>query len=353
MQLSAHSSRPLRVAIIGAGQVAEKVHAAYYATRRDVTLVAVVDTDAQRAADFATRNNIPHSYTDAGEMYRLAMPDAVSICSPNRFHCEQVLQALQHGCHVMCEKPPAMLPHEALAMAEAAERVDRVLAYDFHHRFADDCRLLRQKVAEGMLGEVYVTHARALRRCGVPGWGVFIDKAQQGGGPLIDIGIHMLDAAMYVLGFPRVTRVSAHQFCKIGNRKSNGLFGSWQPEKYTVEDALFATLELEQGGILRLDTSFALNIPEESVMNVQFCGADAGATLFPAHIYTDEGGKLLTLYQRQEADSLRHHKSMKAFVDRALGLGGEGLADGRQGYAIQQLVAAIYQAAERGESVTL
>ena len=352
MEFTAYASRPLRVAIIGAGQVAEKVHAAYYATRKDVTLVAVVDKEAERADAFAARNNIPRAYTDADEMYRLEQPDLVSICSPNRFHSAQVLQALQHGCHVMCEKPPAMTPSEALAMAEAAERAGKVLAYDFHHRFAEDCRILREKVAAGMLGEVYVTQARALRRCGVPGWGVFIDKEQQGGGPLIDIGIHMLDAALYVLGFPQVTRVSAHQFCKIGNRKHRGLFGEWQPEKYTVEDALFATLEFEGGGILRLETSFALNIPEESVMNVQFCGAEAGATLFPAHIYTDDGGKLLTLYQRQEADSQRHHNSMKAFVDRVMGQASD-VADGRQGYRIQQLVAAIYQAAEQGESVTL
>lgn len=92
----------------------------------------------------------------------------------------------------------------------------------------------------------------------------------------------MLDAAMYVLGFPAVKRVNAHSYQRIGTRKNSGQFGKWDPETYTVEDSLFGTIEFHNGGILRLETSFALNIPEQSIMNVNFCGDLAGATLFPA-----------------------------------------------------------------------
>ncbi|SUG33166.1 oxidoreductase [Salmonella enterica subsp. arizonae] len=107
-----------------------------------------------------------------------------------------------------------MTPDQALEMCNTAHRMGKVMAYDFHHRFALDTQLLREQVMSGVLGEIYVTTARALRRCGVPGWGVFTNKELQGGGPLIDIGIHMLDAAMYVLGFPAVKRVNAHSFQK-------------------------------------------------------------------------------------------------------------------------------------------
>ncbi len=202
------------------------------------------------------------------------------------------------------------------------------------------------------MGEIYFTTAQALRRCGVPGWGVFTNKALQGGGPLIDIGIHMLDAAMYVLGFPAVKRVTAHSFQKLGNRKNSGQFGEWDPAQFTVEDALFGTIEFCNGGILRLDTSFALNIREQSIMNVAFCGEKAGATLFPAHIYTDEGGVLQTLTLREEADDQRHLRSMDAFVRHVMGEP-VMIADAEQGLVIQQLVAALYEAAEKGESVTL
>ncbi|MBW9167085.1 Gfo/Idh/MocA family oxidoreductase [Enterobacter hormaechei] len=317
--MSASTPLPLRVAIIGAGQVADKVHASYYATRSDVQMVAVMDSRLEQAQAFAERYAIPSAWQDAHEMLQEVKPDLVSVCSPNRFHFEHVMAALEAGCHVMCEKPPAMTPHQADEMRLAARKAGKVLAYDFHHRFALDTQLLRDAVMNGTLGEIYFTSAQALRRCGVPGWGVFTNKSLQGGGPLIDIGIHMLDAAMYVLGFPPVKRVTAHSFQRLGNRKHTGQFGEWDPAQFTVEDALFGTIEFCNGGILRLDTSFALNIREQSIMNVSFCGEKAGATLFPAHIYNDEAGVLQTLTQREEADGRRHLRSMDAFVRHVMG----------------------------------
>ena len=350
--MSANNLSPLRVAIIGAGQVADKVHASFYSARKEVQLVAVCDSNPQQAQAFAERYAIRHFFTDAQTLLRECRPDVVSVCSPNRFHYEHVMQALAAGCHVMCEKPPAMTPQEADDMRRAAHRAGKVLAYDFHHRFALDSQLLRQRMENGELGDVYVTNARALRRCGVPGWGVFTNKALQGGGPLIDIGIHMLDAALFVLGFPRVKRVTAHAYQKLGNRKNSGQFGYWDPSAYTVEDAVFATLEFANGGILRLETSFALNITPQSVMNVEFCGDKAGATLFPAHIYEDVDGELVTLLQREKADEKRHQRSMEAFLDAVQGKPAP-IADADQGYLIQQLVAAIYQAAQTGMCVEL
>ncbi|GCM40822.1 NADH-binding oxidoreductase [Escherichia coli] len=217
-----------------------------------------------------------------------------------------------------------------------------------------DFRAASPFIDEDFNGEwqMFVTTARALRRCGVPGWGVFTNKELQGGGPLIDIGIHMLDAAMYVLGFPAVKSVNAHSFQKIGTQKSCGQFGEWDPATYSVEDSLFGTIEFHNGGILWLETSFALNIREQSIMNVSFCGDKAGATLFPAHIYTDNNGELMTLMQRELADDNRHLRSMEAFINHVQGKP-VMIADAEQGYIIQQLVAALYQSAETGTRVEL
>ncbi|WP_434659107.1 Gfo/Idh/MocA family protein [Klebsiella sp. MISC125] len=349
---SAMTSSPLRVAIIGAGQVADKVHASYYCTRDDLELVAVCDSRLSQAQALADKYGNAQAWDDLEAMLRDVKPDIVSVCSPNRFHYEHTLLALEAGCHVMCEKPPAMTPEQALEMCNTARRVGKVLAYDFHHRFALDTQLLREQVVAGVLGEIYVTNARALRRCGVPGWGVFTNKELQGGGPLIDLGVHMLDAAMYVLGFPRVKNVFAHSFQKIGTRKNSGQFGEWDPATYTVEDSLFGTIEFHNGGILRLETSFALNIPEQSIMNVNFCGDKAGATLFPAQVYNDRDGELNVLCQREQADDNRHFRSMEAFVKHVQGEP-VTIADAEQGLVIQQLVAALYQSAETGMCVEL
>lgn len=179
---SAMTSAPLRVAIIGAGQVADKVHASYYCTREDLELVAVCDSRLSQAQALADKYGNAQVWDDPEKMLRDAQPDIVSVCSPNRFHYEHTMLALEAGCHVMCEKPPAMTPEQALEMCKTARRMGKVLAYDFHHRFALDTQLLREQVVAGVLGEIYVTNARALRRCGVPGWGVFTSKALQGRG---------------------------------------------------------------------------------------------------------------------------------------------------------------------------
>lgn len=341
-----------KVAIIGGGQVAEKVHVSYYATRDELEVAAVVSPNAEKAKAFAERNGIPRYYTDASEMYKEVKPDIVSICTPNKFHFEHVMQALHNGCHVMCEKPPAIKAEDARQMMELAEQNGCILAYDFHHRFAEDAGLLREKVDEGVLGNVYVVKAKALRRCGIPGWGSFTNKSIQGGGPLIDLGVHMLDAALYVLGFPKIKKVNAKMYQNIGNKKSFGTLGEWDPEKFEVEDSLFGFIEFEDGGLLLLETSFALNIKEASVMNVEFCGDQAGASLFPAQIYTDQQGELVSLLDKEEADQDRHHKCMESFVDKCLGKDAM-VADGRQGYVIQQLIEALYQSAEKGESILL
>jgi predicted dehydrogenase len=340
-----------KVAIIGGGQVAEKVHVSYYQSRDDIELVAVVGTNHERVKDFAERNGIPRFYTDAEAMYEEEKPDMVSICTPNKYHFEKTMQALSHGCDVLCEKPPAIHADDAKKMKEKAEENNRILAYNFHHRFADDVQILKGKVAEGILGDVYFIKVQAMRRCGIPGWGNFTDKTIQGGGPLIDLGIHMLDAALYVLGYPKVEKVTAKMFQRIGNKKSTGMFGEWDPNKFEVEDSLFGFIELEGGRLLQLETSFALNIKDQSIMNVEFCGDQAGATLFPAQIYTDESGELLSLFNKEEADPDRHPKSLEAFVDRCLGKEAM-IADAKEGYMIQQLIEALYHSAEKGESVS-
>lgn len=240
--------RKKKVVIIGGGQVAEKVHVPYYQLREELDLVAVVSPNSDRAKSFADRNEIPHYYTDPAEMYEIEQPEIVSICTPNRFHYENVMLALDNQCNVFCEKPPALMAEQAKEMYEKAQKKNCLLAYNFHHRFADDVAILKKEVDSGVLGEIYLSKVKALRRCGIPGWGDFTSKDIQGGGPLIDIGIHMLDAALYILGFPKIKKVTAKMFQKIGTKKSKGTLGEWDPKKFEVEDSLFGFIEFEGGG---------------------------------------------------------------------------------------------------------
>ncbi|GAB0641807.1 hypothetical protein BT08C7_00570 [Escherichia coli] len=147
---SAMTSSPLRVAIIGAGQVADKVHASYYCTRNDLELVAVCDSRLSQAQALADKYGNASVWDDPQAMLLAVKPDVVSVCSPNRFHYEHTLMALEAGCHVMCEKPPAMTPEQAREMCDTARKQGKVLAYDFHHRFALDTQQLREQVTNGV-----------------------------------------------------------------------------------------------------------------------------------------------------------------------------------------------------------
>ncbi|EGI4368199.1 Gfo/Idh/MocA family oxidoreductase [Escherichia coli] len=148
---SAMTSSPLRVAIIGAGQVADKVHASYYCTRNDLELVAVCDSRLSQAQALAEKYGNASVWDDPQAMLLAVKPDVVSVCSPNRFHYEHTLMALEAGCHVMCEKPPAMTPEQAREMCDTARKLGKVLAYDFHHRFALNTQQLREQVTNGVL----------------------------------------------------------------------------------------------------------------------------------------------------------------------------------------------------------
>lgn len=341
-----------KVAIVGAGQVAETVHAAYYQTKpEEFSLVAVVDPDLARGEAFCQKNHFNKAYTSIEEMLQQEQPEIVSICTPNRFHYESVLRALEAGCAVFCEKPPAMTSAQAKKMWQTAEAHGAILGYDFQHRYSAEAQMLKENIK--LLGDIYFVDALALRRSGVPGWGNFIDKKLQGGGPLIDYGIHMLDTALYLLNFPKIKTVFAHDFQKIGPKKNHGTFGAWDPEKYTVEDSLFGVLELENGGIIRINTSFALNIEKTKVLDIQLCGDQAGANLYPGKIYTDQDGELVLLKEAKESLEEIHYTSIDNFCRKVAGDPQAVIADGSQGYIIQRVIEALYQSAETGEKVEL
>lgn len=145
----------LRAAIIGAGQVARTAHINCYQSLDGVTVVAVCDVNAEVARQTAEAFGIPHWYADAETMLREMQPEAVSICVPNKFHCAMTCAALAHGCHVLCEKPPAMTVKEAELMRDTARRCGKILTYGFHFRHAGRVSFLKKKITDGELGAIY------------------------------------------------------------------------------------------------------------------------------------------------------------------------------------------------------
>jgi len=344
--------KKLKVALIGAGQIARASHIPNYQSMDDVEVIGICDTRLESAKELANEFHITNYYSDYKTLFSELKPDAVSVCVPNKFHCQITCDALNNGCHVMCEKPPAISPEEAQQMERTADHANRLLSYGFHLRHSKEVGYIRKKIVGGEFGDIYAARVQWLRRRGIPGWGNFTNKSLQGGGPLIDIGAHVLDLAFYLMDFPKISYVCATQSQRIGKRGGLGLMGSWNSEKFTVEDGLFGYIRFESGSSINLETSFALNMKEKDVRNVQLFGDKLGATVFPLELFGEENGQLVNVEYPFHDETDLHYLCLENFVQACLG-NENLLVTAHQGTYLQNVICALYQSAESGEPIRL
>lgn len=284
----------IRLGFIGTGGIARGAHFSALKNIEEAEVVAVSDINedsANKASEFFEGKAT--AYTDYRDMLAKEKLDAVDICTPNLYHKQPTIDALNAGLHVIVEKPVAMNVGEARQMCEAARKNSRKLMVAQVQRFRPDVQLLKKMIDAGELGEIYYSRVWALRRRGVPAWGVFIEKDKQGGGPMIDIGVHMLDTALYLMGHPKPKAISGQTYTKFGNRE--GVFnpwGQWDPKKYTVEDYATGLVRFEDGATLSIEASFVANIQKDA-MNVTLLGTEGGSDLEPFKIYTERHNRLI------------------------------------------------------------
>ncbi len=265
----------------GAGSVNE-IHFPSISKMEDVELTAFCDLIEEKAIDAAKEFGVKDAkvYTDYKEMLNDDTIDIVHLCTPNRTHCELAVASLKAGKHVYCEKPMAITSTDASKMIEAAKKAKKKLTIGFQYRFKPESLYLNQLCRRGDLGDIYFAKAHATRRRAVPTWGVFLKEEEQGGGPLIDIGAHALDMALWMLDNYRPKSVMGSTFKELSKKKETGnFFGDWEPDQFTVEDSAFAFIKMENGATVFLEASWALNILEPSEAKVTLCGTEAGADM--------------------------------------------------------------------------
>lgn len=341
----------LRVGIIGAGGIATDVHIpAYQKVPENVEIVAISDVVYEKAKAVAEEKGITHAFDDYEKMLKEVELDAISICVPNKFHKAATIAALQAGCHVLCEKPPAMNQEEAKEMEDIAVAQGKLLMYGFHYRFTQEVQTARRFIDGGELGNIYNARVQAIRRRGIPGWGVFTNKELQGGGPLIDIGVHMLDTALYLMGYPEPDVVLGKTHQQLGTQKGVGLLGEWDFENFTVEDMAVGMITFKNGASLVLESAFAANVKEREVMQVSLLGNKGGADIFPLHIYQEKHGALVDLSPQYLPQTNAHQDEIHAFVaDCIKNNVTPRLAE--QGTRIQRIIDALYRSAETGKAI--
>lgn len=278
--------RTWRVAYIGAGAIIKYSHIPNFSALPNVENVAICDVNEERAQALAAETGIKKVYADYRTMLAKAKPDITVVATPNAFHKEQAIAALEAGSHVLCEKPIAPSYAEAVEIFATAERVGRVLTVGTHMRFSPHMQAAKQQARSGFFGRIYAARTLWLRRSGIPGiGGWFTNRDLAMGGVLLDLGVHMLDRALYIMDYPKAIAVSGATFSEFGTRGMGA--GGWgmdamQPiraenRRFDVEDFAWAFVRFETGAILQFQVSWAA-FTEDAVITEVF-GTDGGARL--------------------------------------------------------------------------
>ena len=280
-----HSDR-LRAGVIGLGWAGQQ-HMAGYAAAADVDLVALAGMEADGLQQLGDRYDVPQQqrYANWQDLIDHGTLDVLSIAAPTILHAPIAMAALNASVHVLSEKPMAENADKARLMVEAAEANDRVLDVSFNHRRRGHIQVLKKIIDAGLLGKIYYAKVGWLRREGIPGLGSwFTRRATSGGGPLMDLGVHMLDIALYLLGEPSVRAVTAATYAEFGPR---GKGSSLSPEMlktgvelgaFDVEDLSTAFLRLQNGETLLLESSWAQWIAKDHCY-VTVYSSDGGASI--------------------------------------------------------------------------
>jgi len=357
-------SRTLRAGVIGLGYTGN-AHLQGYAALPDVQTVALAGLEDEHRAELGATYGVPYLYRDWQNLLERDDLDLISICTPNSLHAPIAIAALGRGCHVLSEKPLARTSAEATAMVAAAQQADRVLHTVFNHRARGDVSVLKRHIDEGGLGRIYHAKASWMRRIGIPSLGSwFTNKELAGGGPLIDLGVHMLDLALYLLGEPYAVTVSGATYAELGPRgRGNNIFSAGPKQlvgsAYEVEDLATAFIRFASGATLALDASWAVYGSAGDDFGVTLFGTDGGAELRIVNygwedtlrLFSDVAGMPATVAPRVPRGE-GHLKVVRDFL--AIVRGEDWAAyHGEEGLRRTQIIDACYASAQLGREVTI
>lgn len=348
----------LNVGVIGAGSISS-LHLNSYANNPRVKLTAVCDLNEGRAKEKAEKYGIDNVYTDYRDL--LANPDvrAVSICTWNNSHAEIAIAALDAGKHVLVEKPLCKTVEDALQVQEAVKRNNQVLQVGFVRRYADNTRTLEKFMTSGDLGEIYYAKASCLRRLGNPG-GWFSDIERSGGGPLIDLGVHVIDLCWYLMGKPKVQSISANTYQKLGNRAHIENLSFYQAADYdagknTVEDMANALIRFENGASLFVDVSFTLHAKESEKISVKLYGEKGGAEIEPElFLVTEKHNTILNITPQVDDTTFNFVKGFQNEIDYYVECcldNKETLSPVEDGVEMMKILCGIYESASKKKEI--
>jgi predicted dehydrogenase len=356
----------LRVGVVGLGWAGQQ-HLAAYHSHPDTEIVALAGLEDGPRARLARRYGIEHTVADWKDLLKVVGLDAVSVCVPTFLHAPIAIAALERGVHVLSEKPIALNAPEAQRMVKAARKADRVLDVAFNHRQRGDIQKLKALIDEGRLGRPYYAKAWWLRRTGIPTIGSWFTRAElAGGGPLVDIGVHLLDYSLFLLGDPEVVAVSASTYdllatAGFGSNPEASKSGAADGDAphFDVEDLASVFMRLADGGTLLVEASWAAHRRDGDEFGITLYGTDGGAQLIvdryapkgDLQIFGDDHGEALATTVPVKRG--RGHKAViEQFVDK-IRAGDWRRYDGSGAAGLARVVDACYLSAAEQREVRL
>ena len=344
--------KKLRVGVIGLGM--GSAHVVGYRQHKQAEVVALADLDSNRLSAKGQEFGITALYTDPMKMLAEEKLDIVSIATPNKFHKPLTLAAFKAGAHVLCEKPMAMDAREAKSMLDASKKANKRLMINFSYRFNAQSYALKKTVDSGILGDIYYARTLWNRRRGLPGFGGwFGQKALAGGGPLIDLGVHRLDLALWLMNYPKPTWVMGNTYDPIASR-----LAKIEKKAFDVEDFASAMIKFENGASLALEASWASNTKKQEEMETRLLGTDAGLVQknvgegydFEAEFYVERDGCQYDMKLHPPVPAA--HGAMYHYVDAIIN-DTPHIATGEEGLTVMKILDAIYASAAKGTPIRI
>ncbi|MBW3624534.1 MAG: Gfo/Idh/MocA family oxidoreductase [Armatimonadetes bacterium] len=334
----------VKVAVIGVG--IGHAHLNGYSKCKDAEIAAVCDVDEARAHKVASEFGVKEIYTDYHELLRRDDIQGISVCLPNFLHAPIAIDCFNAKKAVLCEKPLATTVAEGERMVQAAKENGCLFMMGFNNRFRGDTQVLKKFIEAGELGDIYYAKTGWLRRAGIPGMGGwFTTKEKSGGGPLIDLGVHVLDMTLYLMGNPKPVSAMGSAYAKFGPGRAEAM-----GKVYDVEDLASGFVKFDNGATVFVEASWESFTERERIYSELF-GTKGGATLDPFRIFKREQGVLVDLTPEYPRVS-GHERETWHFVE-CIREKKTPLATGEHGLDILKILDAIYRSAETGDEVKI
>ena len=345
----------IKLGFLGLGWPGEQ-HAKAAVAVPSGSVYAACDVGAERRESFAAQFSPARMYSRYEDMLSDPQVEAIVVSLPNFLHASATMSALRAGKHVLCEKPPTMNVAEMEAIRTEATAHGLVYAFSRQSRFNNKMLAAKRLVEEEMLGRIYFARAERVRSRGIPvgvgGW--FTEKSKAGGGAMIDIGVHAIDAAWYLAGCPEPLSVSAQVSANFRGQVPVGV-------TFDVEDSGFAMLRFAGGLVMHLEVTWAGNLTDavpkspwagHELENTTLYGDQATLSLNPTVLYTMQEKERKTIAIQTGPETNGFDNQMTDFL-QAVRTGGKPVNNADQAVALMKMLMAIYESSDTGAEVRL